>query len=57
MERVWQRSYANLLEAEKYIAQYIVGYYNCIRPHSACGYLSPIAYEQKMMIEKPYRGS
>lgn len=57
MERVWQRSYANPMEAEKDIAQYIVGYYNCIRLHSACGYLSPIAYEQKMMAEKPYRVS
>lgn len=57
MERVWQRSYANQLEAEKDIAQYIAGYYNCIRLHSACGYLSPIAYEQKMMSEKPYRVS
>ena len=57
MERVWQRSYANQLEAERDIAQYIAGYYNCIRLHSACGYLSPIAYEQKMMSEKPYRVS
>jgi putative transposase len=57
IERVWQRSYANQLEAEKDIAQYIAGYYNCIRLHSACGYLSPIAYEQKMMTEKPYRVS
>ncbi len=57
MERIWQRNYANPMEAEKDIAQYIASYYNCIRPHSACGYLSPLAYEQKMMTGKPYRVS
>ena len=57
MERVWQRNYANPMEVEKDIAQYMASYYNCIRLRFACGYLSPFAYEQKMMTQKPYRVS
>ena len=57
MERVWQRNCANRMEAEKDITQYIAGYYNCIRLHSACGYLPPMVYEQNIMAEKPYRVS
>jgi putative transposase len=31
MERVWQREYANQLEARKDVTDYIVGFYNCVR--------------------------
>ncbi|GID03290.1 hypothetical protein TMM008_04920 [Pseudomonas sp. 008] len=29
------------------IADYIVGFYNCVRLHSALGYQPPIAHERK----------
>lgn len=47
MERVWQRDYANHAEAMTDIADYIVGFYNSVRLHSALGYQPPIAYERK----------
>jgi transposase InsO family protein len=37
MERVWRRDYANHLEAARDITEYIVGFYNCVRLHSARG--------------------
>ena len=46
MERVWLQDYANQAEAEKDIADYIVGFYNNTRLHSKLGYQSPNAYEQ-----------
>jgi transposase InsO family protein len=52
-ERVWQREYANPLEASKDITDYIVGFYNCVRLHSALGNLAPMIYEKKMVTEKP----
>lgn len=51
MERVWQRDYANHAEAEKDVADYIVGFYNSVRLHSKVGYQSPSAYE-RFMTEK-----
>lgn len=53
MERVWQRDYANHGEAEKDITEYIVGFYNCLRLHSARNYLSPSRYESEMAAQKP----
>ena len=47
MERVWQRDYANHLEAIKDITGYIVGFYNGVRLHSTLGNLPPITYEMK----------
>lgn len=52
MERVWRRDYANHGEAEKDITEYIVGFYNCLRLHSARGYLSPVRYEKEMAAQK-----
>ncbi len=43
MERVWRRDYANHGEATRDITDYIVGFYNERRRHSALGYLSPNA--------------
>ena len=45
MERVWQRDYANHLEAAKNITEYIVAFYNCVRLHSTLGNVPPIMYE------------
>jgi len=45
MERLWQRHYANPLEARNDINQYIVGFYNTRRLHSTLGYQSPNNFE------------
>jgi len=45
MERLWQRSYANQLEARADINQYSVGFYNTRRLHSTIGYRSPNDFE------------
>lgn len=52
MERVWQRDYANQLEAVKDITEYIVGFYNCLRLHSTLGNLPPIVYEMEMAAKE-----
>ncbi len=53
MERVWQRQYANHVEARADITDYIVGVYNCKRINSALGNLSPTACERKMAAHEP----
>lgn len=53
MERVWLHDYASHVEAEKDITEYIVGFYNCVRLHSARGYLPPTTYEQEMAAKPP----
>ena len=53
MERVWQRDYANQMEATKDITEYIVGFYNCLRLHSTLGNLPPMIYEKEMAAKKP----
>ena len=53
MERVWQREYANQMEAIKDVIDYIVGFYNCQRRHSALGNLAPIIYEQQFVAKQP----
>ena len=47
MERVWQKDYANHSEAMTDVADYIVGFYNCLRLHSTLGNLSPNAFERE----------
>lgn len=47
MERVWQQAYANQGEAQRDIAAYIVGFYNCVRLHSTLGNLPPAVFELK----------
>ena len=46
MERVWQRDYANHLEAVQDITDYIVNFYNANRLHSTLGYRSPNDFER-----------
>ena len=46
MERVWQRDYANQLEASQDITDCIVGFYNAARLHSTLGNMSPMIYEK-----------
>jgi transposase InsO family protein len=53
MERVWQREYANQMEAKTDITAYIVGFYNCNRIHSVLGNLSPSVFERNKAANKP----
>ncbi|KAF4530881.1 hypothetical protein B566_EDAN018925 [Ephemera danica] len=53
MERVWQRKYANQMEAIKDVTDYIVGFYNCIRRHSALGNIAPLVYEKQFAAKQP----
>ena len=53
MERVWQREYANQMEAQTDITAYIVGFYNCSRIHSVLGNLSPSVFERNRAAKKP----
>lgn len=52
MERIWQRDYANHLEAIKDVTEYIVGFYNCVRLHSTLGNLPPMIYEMEMATKE-----
>ncbi len=47
-ELVWRTSFQTREQAEKSIGQYIDGFYNPRRRHSALGYKSPIAFEREM---------
>jgi putative transposase len=51
MERLWQTYYANHQEAIMDVNQYVVGFYNSTRLHSALGYVSPNQFEL-ITIEK-----
>lgn len=46
-ELLWQQSWKTRREAEIAIFQYINGFYNPRRRHSALGYKSPLAFERK----------
>ena len=52
MERVWQKDYANQVEATNDIADHIIGFYNSIRRHSKVGNLSPKAFERESTSKK-----
>ena len=52
MERVWQKDYANPLEAINDIADGVVGFYNNIRLHSKLGNLPPNAFERESTSKK-----
>jgi len=44
-ELIWRRSWPTRREAEAAIFQYINGFYNPRRRHSALGWKSPVAFE------------
>ncbi len=46
MEWVWQRDYANHMEAS--ITGYIVEFYNGVRLHSTLGKVPPMIYEMEL---------
>ena len=46
-EEIDARSFASLEELEQNIEQFMEGYYNTRRLHSALGYLSPVKFEQQ----------
>lgn len=46
------RKYKSIHEAEMSVFQYIEGWYNVSRRHSALGYMSPVDYEQFLMNQK-----
>ena len=46
-ERVHHRIYATRADARRDLFQYIEGFYNRRRRHSALGYLAPEAYERR----------
>ena len=50
-ELLARRRFASQAEARMALFSYIEGWYNPGRRHSALGYLSPIAYEMKMISE------
>ena len=52
MERVWQKDYANHLEASNDIANYIVGFYNAERLYSKLGNMSPNDFERESTYKK-----
>jgi putative transposase len=45
-ELVHQENYQTRAEARACVFEYIEVFYNCVRRHSALGYLSPLKYEQ-----------
>jgi len=48
-ELVWQTSFMTRLEAKAAIGNYIDGFYNPRRRHSALGYKSPLMFEAEML--------
>ena len=51
IERVWHKDYASLTKATNDIADYIVGFYNSIEPHSNPGNI-PNAFERELTSDK-----
>jgi putative transposase len=41
------------MEAAKDMTEYIVGFYNCVRLHSALGNLAPMVYEKEFAAKQP----
>jgi transposase InsO family protein len=46
-------AHAQHLNEEKSVAEYIVGFYNCTRRHSALGNMAPIVYEKQFAVKQP----
>ena len=50
-ELVYLRSYVTRSQAQNSVFRYIGGFFNPIRPHSSIGWMSPMAYEQKLKCQ------
>jgi putative transposase len=37
----------------KDVTDYIVGFYNCVRRHSALGNIAPLAFEKQFVAKQP----
>lgn len=46
-ELVWRRAWKTRCEAESALFEYINGFYNPRRKHSALGWKSPLTFEQR----------
>jgi len=46
-ELIWRQTWHTRHQAEVAVFQYINGFYNPRRKHSALGYKSPLAFERK----------
>jgi transposase InsO family protein len=47
MGQVWRKDYVNHAQATNNIANYIVDFYNTVRPHAKLGKMSPKAFERE----------
>ncbi|GAA4226130.1 hypothetical protein GCM10022290_32910 [Sagittula marina] len=47
-ELIWRRSWETRRQAQMAIFEYINGFYNPRRRHSALGWKSPVAFERKV---------
>jgi len=47
-ELIWRQTWETRRQAETAIFQYINGFYNSRRRHSALGWKSPVAFERKV---------
>lgn len=50
-ELVYLSKFKTRKEARQVIFEYIEVFYNRIRPHSRIGYISPVDYEKRLLIE------
>ena len=55
LKREWLNRFKimNYDHAYKLVFEYLEGFYNTVRIHSHCGYLSPDNFERKHMLERP----
>jgi len=51
-EQVFESAYSSREEARRDVIDYIEMFYNSKRRHSFLGYLSPVEFEERMILEK-----
>ena len=47
-EMIWRQNWQNRKQVEAALFEYINGFYNPKRTHSALGWKSPVAFDQKV---------